>query len=108
MHVLYFSYSANDVHDAEFFSMDDDRVVSILQNHSESSLVMNFISKFNFHKGLMLSSVPENNISVEEMDIDSFLNAASNDYEMIQNKVKNTSAAGDVLHFIVRLSLSFI
>ena len=52
MHVLYFSYLANDVHDAEFFSMDDDRVVSILQNHSESSLVMNFISKFNFHKGL--------------------------------------------------------
>ena len=41
----------------------------------------------------MLSSVPENNISVEEMDIDSFLNEASNDYEMIQNKVKNTRVA---------------
>ena len=41
----------------------------------------------------MLSSVPENNISVEEMDIDSFLNEASNDYEMIQNEVKNTRIA---------------
>ena len=92
MHVLSYSYSANGVHDAEFFSLDDNQVLTILKNHS--NLVINLISKFNFHKGLMLQSNvqdPNISLSVEEMDVDSFVNETSNACKMVQNIVENTS-----------------
>ena len=61
------SYVANGVQNDDFFLLDDSRILSIIKEPQE--LLIDFLSKFNYHKGLISQNYLESReIIMEEMD----------------------------------------
>ena len=97
------------MNDQNFYLLDNQKIVEMLSH--EPLMMLSFVSKFNYSKGVMSNSI-DKSIIIEEMDVDNQIIQSNNlnNLSMEENRenreeIESNIGAGTIVYFILQEEL---